>query len=226
MKAVILAAGQGLRMRPLTLDRPKPLVEVAGKPLIERLVLNLPKEIDELIIVVGYLANKVEDYCGDNFLGKKVTYVFQREYLGTAHALKLCRPYLNNERFLVLCADDLYGKKGLENLLKHRLAVLALEHVEPKRFGVIEMENGYLKRILEKPEEPPTNLVNTGAMILDDKVFDYEIEKSKSGEYYLTDLVNLVARDRKVKVERADFWVPVGTPDDVVKKKKKLRWVK
>ena len=88
------------------------------------------------------------------------------------------------------------------------------------------MENGYLKRILEKPEEPPTNLVNTGAMILDDKVFDYEIEKSKSGEYYLTDLVNLVAKDRKVKVERADFWVPVGTPDDIVLAEEKLRWVK
>ena len=107
MKAIILAAGEGTRMRPLTNDKPKPLVEVAGRPLLHHIVSVLPDEIDELVVVIGYHGQKIQDYCGDIFLGRRVRYVWQDTPHGTFHALTLCQQLLgDDERFLLLYADD------------------------------------------------------------------------------------------------------------------------
>jgi dTDP-glucose pyrophosphorylase len=112
MQCVILAAGKGTRLRPLTDNCPKPLVKVAGKPLLDHIVEALPTAVDELIIVVGYLGGMIEDYCGKEFHGRKVTYITQEEQKGTAHALWLCKDLIKG-RFLFLFADDLHGKEDL-----------------------------------------------------------------------------------------------------------------
>src|SRR5262249_28083308 len=114
MKVLIFAAGLGKRMQPLTFEKPKPLLEVAGKPLLERLFEILPEEIAEIILVVGYKADMIRKYFGEEWHGRPITYILQEEPLGTAHALELCRKHLAaGERFLLLFADDLYDKESL-----------------------------------------------------------------------------------------------------------------
>ena len=119
MKAVILAAGEGVRMRPLTLKKPKPLLELAGKSLLHHIWELLPNKINEVILVVGYKARMIKKYLGKSFLGKKIVYVHQKTKKGTADALFLAKPYLNpKEKFLLLYADDLHDKKVLKDACK------------------------------------------------------------------------------------------------------------
>ncbi len=114
MKCVILAAGEGVRMRPLTLVTPKPMIRVLGKPILEHIINDLPEKIDHIIIVVGYLGDQVIGYFGDRCARGKIDYVFQAEKKGTFHALSLCKDLLNDEKFLMLYADDLHGRENLE----------------------------------------------------------------------------------------------------------------
>lgn len=216
MQAVILAAGEGRRMRPLTLDRPKPLVELNGRPLLEYIIDALPREVDEIILVVGYKAEMIKAHFGDSYDGRRIRYVHQQVPEGTAHALGVARPLLTDGRFLLLCADDLHGKKAFEKALLYPLALLAAEHREPSKFGVIEMTaDGALMDVIEKPEVPPTNLVWTGAMVLNTCIFQYEAARQANGEYYINDMFRQLAKAYPVQVVTQDFWVPVGCPEDI-----------
>ena len=104
-----MAAGKGVRMLPLTQERPKPLVHIAGVPLIEHVLRALPNDIDEVIIVVGYKAQMIQDHVGDLFEGKKIRYVHQWMPAGTAHALSLAQPFLTG-RFLLMNTDDIWSR--------------------------------------------------------------------------------------------------------------------
>src|SRR5262245_18769194 len=110
MQCVILAAGKGTRLRPLTENTPKPLVKVAGKTLLDHIVESIPSSVDELIIVTGYLGHMIQEHCGQEFHGRKVKYVTQEEQNGTAKALWLCKDLIKG-RFLFLFADDIHGKE-------------------------------------------------------------------------------------------------------------------
>lgn len=223
MQAVILAAGVGKRMLPLTLTRPKPLVEVGGKPIIEHVIDALPSEIDDIIIVVGYKAEMIQERLGKSYGGRKIRYVVQEKPEGTAHALRLAEPFLKG-RFFFMFADDLHGKEDLKEALKHDLAILAAEHVDPSRFGVIEVKkDGTLANILEKPDQPTSNLVSTGAMVLDERIFNYSVERHESGEYYLTPALARLAAEHSVAVVKQGFWVPLATPEDVLNAEKVLK---
>lgn len=216
MKCVILAAGEGVRMRPLTLENPKPLLKIAGKPLLQYIVGALPDEVDELILVVGYLGGKIRDFCGTNFLGRPVSYVWQEKKLGTGHALKLCEPHLKNGRFLMLYADDLHSRKGLQECLKHERVILVMEHREPQRFGVVSLNpDGSIENIIEKPEKPASNLVSTGAMILDANIFRYDPDLHSNGEYYLTSMVAKMLTQHKVMAVQTRQWFPIASPPDL-----------
>lgn len=175
MKAIILAAGEGIRMRPLTLKTPKPLIKVAGRPILEHLVSRFPKEIDELILVVGYLGEQIKDYCGNSFLGRPVTYVWQKQKLGTYQALELCRPHLReSEPFLLFYSDDLVDEKTIRNLLEPELAVVCQVAEDPRPFGVVTPNDDFtIKTIVEKPEKPTSNLVMANGYKLTTKIFDY-----------------------------------------------------
>lgn len=210
-----MAAGKGVRMLPLTLERPKPLVEVAGTPLIEHVLRALPQEIDEVIIVVGYKAQMIIDYLGDTFEGKKLRYVHQWMPAGTAHALSLARPFLNG-RFLLMNTDDIMGKEALEEAISHPLSILVSPHEHPEKFGVVKVrENGTLEEIQEKPEHPATNLVSTGSMVLDMHIFDYEATRHSSGEYYMTTPLEEMAKEHDFMVVTQPLWIPVGCPEDI-----------
>jgi bifunctional UDP-N-acetylglucosamine pyrophosphorylase/glucosamine-1-phosphate N-acetyltransferase len=215
IQAVILAAGKGTRMRPLTEHTPKPLVKVLGKPLIEHIVASLPDQVDEIIIVVGYLSEQIKKYCGDNFLGKKVTYVEQKEMRGTADALFLARPFLK-EKFLVLMADDILDKASFEECLKHELAILVSVSETPEKFGVVEInDEGIVTRLVEKPAEPASNLVSTGAMVLNKNFFEYTPKLSASGEFFITDIVNEMIHDHPFHTVTAKQWIAIASPEDI-----------
>src|SRR3989344_511325 len=126
MQAVILAAGKGTRMGDLTKNTPKPLLKIGNKTILEQTLESLPEEIEEVILVIGYLGEQIKNLIGGSFAGKKVTYVEQKELKGTADAIFECKDLLRG-RFLVLMGDDLYNKRDLENLIKSPLAILVSE---------------------------------------------------------------------------------------------------
>ena len=215
MQCVILAAGKGTRLRPLTDDVPKPLVKVAGKTLLDHIVEALPTAIDELIIVTGYLSDKIKKHCGEEFHGRRVTYVHQAEQKGTGHALWLCKDLIKG-RFLFMFADDLHGANDIARATSYTRSMLTLTTNTPERFGiVVRHPDGTLAEIIEKPEHPPSNLASTGVMVLDEHIFDYKLKVEKGGEYYLTDVIAEYAKDYPIAVVEQQLWIPIGYPEDI-----------
>jgi NDP-sugar pyrophosphorylase family protein len=225
MQCVILAAGEGLRMRPLTLETPKPLLKVNGKPILERIIEVLPSEIDELVLVVGYRGAHIRSFCGSRFLGRPVTYVEQEKKLGTANALELCRPHLAGERFLVLNADDLHSRESLAECVRYEKALVVAEHPNPERFGVVTLNaDGTVSEVIEKPEHPASNIVSTGAMVTDHAIFNYKADLHPNGEYYLANAFNKMLKDgHRVVAVRTAGWFPIGTPEDLAAAEKLFR---
>lgn len=222
MQCVILAAGKGTRLRPLTENCPKPLVKVAGKPLLDHIVEALPSAVDEIIMVVGYLGGMLQEYCGDTFHGRKVTYIEQNEQNGTAKALWLCKPLLRG-RFLFMFADDIHGKHDIARITSYTRGMLTTSSDTPERFGVIVRNpDGTLAEMIEKPKHPPSNLVSTGVMVLDAHIFEFEPERPLDGEYYLTEVIERYAHAYPIAVVEEDLWIPIGYPDDIQKAEKKL----
>lgn len=219
MKAVILAAGEGKRLRPLTLDRPKPMVELLGKPIIEHTISFLPKEVTNLVIVVGYHAEKITSYFGTSWQGRNITYVTQEEPLGTAHALFLCKEHLQSEKFLIVLGDNV-NDLGDAAAFQHEYALFTVEHPTPQFFGVVEVNaDGTLQRIVEKPEHPSTNLISTGAMVLSPGIFDTELVKLEGrSEYFIPSLLmQVMEKGSPIHVLKQNFWVAVDRPEDIPK---------
>ena len=222
MQCVILAAGKGSRLRPLTEETPKPLVHVCGKPLLDHIVGALPSSVDELIIVTGYLENQIKEYCGDTYHGRKVTYVTQEVVNGTAPALWLCKDLLKG-RFLFMFADDIHSADDIARLASYSRGMLTYTTDTPERFGiVVRHPDGTLAEIIEKPEHPPSNLASTGVMVLDDDIFKFESDKEINGEYYLTDVIAEYVKHYPMAVVEEYGWIPIGYPDDIGKAERRL----
>ncbi|MFQ5648237.1 MAG: bifunctional sugar-1-phosphate nucleotidylyltransferase/acetyltransferase [Candidatus Aenigmatarchaeota archaeon] len=213
MQAVILAAGKSTRTHPLTLTRPKPLLKVAGRTILEHNLIQLEGLIDEAILVVGYKKEMIEERIGGTFQGIRVSYIEQAERLGTGHALLQAEARLKG-RFLVLHGDDLYSRQDIQACLKHPHAVLGKEVPNPSDFGVLVTEKNRLKDIIEKPAKPSSRLANTALYVLDTGIFNMlkKLPKTKRGEYELTDAVKQFAKGTDVIVERAGSWHPVSYP--------------
>lgn len=224
MKCIILAAGEGIRMRPLTETVPKPMLKLAGKPILEHIIDSLPEEVDELILVVGYLHQQIHGYFHHRFKRFKIDYVIQGEKKGTYDALKLCSHLLEeDERFLLLYADDLHGKEGLKKCAASLYPCLIVAEAEnPKKFGVVEInDDGSIKSVEEKPENPKTNIVSTGVLLLNKSIFDHPARKHPTGEHYLTDSVaQMIEAGKKVVAVRSEFWFPIGYPEDLARAEK------
>ena len=119
MRVVILAAGEGVRMRPLTLNNPKPLLIFSGKTLLDHTFDSLPSEVDEALVVVKYLGDKIKSYLGNEYKGRKIKYVDGSEK-GNASSFLACYPHLKNEgRFLVIHGDEPQRKEEIEECLRH-----------------------------------------------------------------------------------------------------------
>lgn len=208
-------------MRPLTIDTPKPMLQIWGQPILEHILSDLPSEIDEVILVVGYLKESIINHLGNEFDNLKIDYIEQEGKLGTYKALELCRDKLeDNEKFLMLYADDLHGAEGLKECVTcGQYAMLVYEADDPRKFGVVEIdEEGMIVGVEEKPENPKTNLVSTGVMVLDKNVFNFPAKAHKTGEYYLTDsIAQMIDAGYKFKAIRSSSWIPIGFPEDIKK---------
>ncbi len=214
MQCVIPAAGKGTRMRPLTEMLPKPLVRVCGVPILTHVLEALPSEVDEVVLVVKYRKDDLRAQYGNEYAGTRIVYVEQGEPDGTGGALLSAQDVLD-DRFMVILADDLHGPDALRALIREDLAVLAARVDDPRHFGVIvQSESGVLVEIKEKPEDPSSNLVNTGAMMLDRRIFAC-VTPMVGGEVRLTDMLTLLAERAPVQVVEQSAWCPVGRPEDI-----------
>ena len=226
MKCIILAAGEGVRMRPLTNDTPKPMLKILGRAILEHILSDLPAEIGEVVLVVGYLRESIINHLGNKFGNLKITYIEQDKKMGTYKALELCKHLLkDDEKFLMLYADDLHGAEGLKECVDcGQCAMLVYEVEDPRRFGVVEIDTeGMIVGVEEKPENPKTNIVSTGVMVLDNNVFNFPPKQHKNGEYYLADSIGqMVKEGYKFKAITSSSWIPVGFPEDIEKAEKIL----
>jgi bifunctional UDP-N-acetylglucosamine pyrophosphorylase/glucosamine-1-phosphate N-acetyltransferase len=214
MDAVILAAGLGTRLRPHTLQTPKPLLPVQGRPILDWALGALPPAVDRVIVVTHYLAEQIEAYLRSQKHFAEWATVPQHEPRGTGDALRRCRETLHSERFLVLNGDDLYGGADLADLANRPAGLLVHPVDEPKRFGIAFLrEDGTLDRLVEKPSLEGRYPANTGAYLFPRTVFEIEIKLSPRGEYEITDYVSGVAARQPVHVVPARFWLPIGTEE-------------
>lgn len=223
MQAVILAAGRGNRLRPLTDKTPKPLLKVAGKPILEHNLSQLPFQVDKIFIVVNYLKEQLKDYFGNEFNGKKITYVEQKKILGTAHALWCCKDFLKEGKFIAMMGDDLYSSKDILKCMKYDLCVLAKKLEGPKRFGVVKVnKNNFLEDIADdfSPSLENNDLVNIGFFVLDKRIFNYGMAHLSTGEFGLPQTVGRMAKDCQIKVVKANFWFPISRLEDLKKAEK------
>jgi glucose-1-phosphate thymidylyltransferase len=195
MKAVILAAGEGLRCRPLTLTRSKVMLPVANKPILEYVIRALSKnDIKDIIIIVGYKKERIMDHFGNgNNFAVNISYIDQDAQLGTAHAIKLAQPHVD-EKFMVLNGDNLIDEDTISELLhgdSGDISLLSVSCDQITGYGVLLIEKGKVSQIIEKPREKISHLVNTGIYIFSSSIFN-EIEKtpiSDIGEYAITDTI-------------------------------------
>ncbi len=231
MKAVVLAAGEGVRLQPITVVRPKHLIKVGGKPILEH-VLNALKTsgITEAVIVTHYMGDAIRQYFADGEkFGLKIEYVEQRAVLGTGDAVSVAEPYIE-ENFVLVYGDLLFAPEALETIIglyeKERpTASMAVVPVEkPENYGIVELENEkYVKRIVEKPsrDEAPSNLANAGLYVLSKEIFEKtkQTKASARGEWEITDAISLLPKDEKtvlaVKISRDD-WIDIGRPWDLL----------
>ena len=214
MQAVILAAGKGTRMYPMTTEKPKPLIEVANKPVLEHNLDQMLGIVEEAIIVVGYKKDMIIKKLGDNYMGMKLTYVVQEEQLGTGHAVLQAESKVTG-KFLVLNGDDLYSRKDMESLAKYDTCILVKRHKDASAFAAVVVKDGKVVDIVEKPKEFISDLVNVGMYCFSLEVFEVlkNLKKSERGEYEITDAVRELAKQGKVHYEEVKgFWIPVGYP--------------
>jgi glucose-1-phosphate thymidylyltransferase len=198
MKALILAAGEGLRCRPLTLTRSKVMLPVANRPILEYIIRSLEQnDLREIILVVGYKKERIMDYFGNGKdFGINISYIEQEAQLGTAHAIKLAEPMVN-EKFLVLNGDNLIDAQTIRDLIKGAsgdVTLLTVTREHTIGYGVILLDKGRVSKIVEKPRDKISRLVNTGIYMFSSSIFD-EIDKtpiSETGEYAITDTIQRI----------------------------------
>lgn len=222
MKAVIIAAGEGVRMRPLTYTRSKVMLPLVNKPIMEHLLLEAKKAgLTDFIFVVGYFEEKIRDYFGNGQrLGVKIEYVTQKKQLGTAHALKMTRDLLT-ERFVLLNGDGPILAEDILKVIKHERPCMALQSVKNAQdLGVAEVADGKVKYIHEKLDKPPSNLANAGLYLLDAAIFPVieKLEPSPRGEYEITGaLQSFIDQGNDMAYEEITSWQNLTYPWDLLK---------
>ncbi len=231
MKAVLLAAGAGERLMPLTATRPKHLIKVGGKPILQFCLEAVKRAgITEAIIVTHYMGEAIKSYFGDGEkLGLKLSYVEQKAILGTGNAVEVAEPYVDGD-FVLIYGDLLFGQDAVKEVLAQfkkgkTAAVMAVVPVDrPENYGIIEQDtSGNVKRLVEKPAvgKAPSNLANAGIYVFSKEVFD-KLKQTKSsvrGEWELTDAITMLAEEGKtvlaVQLSKND-WFDIGRPWDLL----------
>lgn len=211
MKAFILAAGKGTRMRPLTVNKPKPILPIGGKPILQHLVDNVEEKVDEIIILVGWENEKIRETITSD--SAELNYVRQDELLGTADAISHAEKHVN-DKFICMNGDVIIPKDTLHDFIdffsEEDTSTIGMATVEnPESYGVMITEGKKVVDIIEKPDEPNSDLVNAGLYGFDATVFQAieETEKSSRGEYEITDSLKILMERSELK----GFELPEGS---------------
>ena len=218
MKAVILAAGEGKRLRPFTETMPKVMLPVANKPVLEYVFDAVKKSgIDEIIVVIGYKKEVIMEYFKD-YKDVKITYVNQVKQLGTAHALLQAKKSIKDS-FIVLAGDNIIDESSISKLMKtpSDYAILIKEHPYPSKYGVVFVENNNIRRIVEKPKEDVGKYISTGIYKLPRSVFT-DIERCTSeGVHALSSVIqSLVDKEKHINTVLAKSWMDIVYPWDLI----------
>ncbi len=214
-QAVILAAGEGQRLRPFTVTRPKAMISIADKPILQFIIESLAHVgIRNIVLVVGYRKEQVFDYFGSGEkLGVNITYVTQAQQLGTAHALVQAKDKLKDE-FLVLPGDNLIEASTIAEFTEIKPTAILVKRVsDPVRYGVVNAQHGKVAGIIEKPKEAGSNLVNTGIYAFTKEVFDH-----MENVLDIPDVLNnMLHEGNSIKaLETSGTWLDVVYPWDVI----------
>ncbi|RLE87131.1 MAG: glucose-1-phosphate thymidylyltransferase [Thermoprotei archaeon] len=221
-KAVVLAAGKGTRLNPITLTRPKHMLPVAGKPVIEWILSSLKSVgIEEVGIVVHFHEEILREFLSSKTeLELKIEYIHQRELTGTATAVETAEEFTEGEPFIVVNGDVLFPPHVLRKLIEECIDVdaglVGVRVEEPWKYGVLQVENGFLKGIVEKPErgKEPSNLINAGIYFFRENIFKYikHVRPSPRGERELTDALTMMANKCSIRVVEGnpEWWFDVG----------------
>ena len=214
-QAVILAAGEGQRLRPFTVNRPKVMLSVADKPILQYVVESLAKNgIRNIVLVVGYRKEQVFDYMGSGEqFGVDITYVTQEKQLGTAHALAQAKGVIKNE-FLVLPGDNLIEADTIAQFAAIKPEAILVKRVDnPARYGVVTIERRMVKEVVEKPEEARSNIVSTGIYAFTTEIFNF-IEPELDIPSALN---NMIAQGYHINARETDgTWLDVIYPWDIL----------
>jgi UDP-N-acetylglucosamine diphosphorylase/glucosamine-1-phosphate N-acetyltransferase len=231
MKAVVLAAGEGVRLQPITATRPKHLIKVGGKPILEYCLDALKASgVTDVTIVTHYMGDAIRSFFGGGErLGLKISYVEQAELLGTGNAVSTVEPHVDGD-FVLVYGDLLFAPEAMANVVQlyeaeKPSAVMAVVPVEtPESYGIVEIAAGKkVKRIVEKPGsgEAPSNLANAGLYVFSNEIFGKlrQTKASVRGEWELTDAISLLAKDEKTvlaaEISKGD-WLDIGRPWDLL----------
>ena len=229
MKGIILHAGHGTRLRPLTHTGPKQLLPIANKPMSEYCIESLKEaNVTDIAIVIGGIGSqKVREYYqnGDKF-GVKITYIEQDAPRGIAHAVSLCENFINNEKFVVFLGDNIISssiknfRNKFENLESDALLLLC-EVENPEQFGIAYLENDKISKMVEKPKKPDSNLAITGIYFLTSEIFQKikKLKPSWRNELEIVDALQMILdSDGKINYDIiTNFWKDTGTPNDIIR---------
>jgi UDP-N-acetylglucosamine diphosphorylase/glucosamine-1-phosphate N-acetyltransferase len=221
MKAVFLAAGEGVRMRPLTYTRPKSMLPLANRPLLEYSLLRAKEAgINDFIFLIGYHGEQVYDYFGD---GKnwdvKITYCIQRKQIGTADAIRIAAGQIDGD-FMVVNGDNIVMSLDFKNFASSRGTTIGTIEVEDTgSFGSMQLAGDRVVKIMEKAASSTSKLVNAGIYLFTPSIFQFieRIAPSPRGEYEITDAIQLMIDEgQEVKSLRVTGWINVSHPWDLL----------
>ncbi len=230
MKVIIPLAGKGERLRPHTITKPKPLISVAGKPILGHILDRLKDiDVDELIFITSDFAEQIKDYVSSNYK-YKTTIIEQKEKLGSAHAINLARKMVDGP-VLIIFGDTIFdadlsviNSKGFDGY------IFVKDVEDPSKYGVVTLKDSFITQMVEKPSAPVSNLAMIGMYyIIDTKsMFDAieEVWRSKplkNNEYYLTDAFQIMIKDKaKLKAVNANEWYDCGSSRSLIEANIKL----
>ena len=225
MKSIILLAGLGTRLRPHTYSKPKPLVQVAGKPVLGHILDSLGGlQIDETIFVVGYLGEQIQKYVAERYPQMQARYVEQTEMKGQAHAIRLAKDFIDQD-VLIIFGDTIW-ETDFTRLARvtHDGLIYVKEVSDPRRFGVALLQDGFVTKFVEKPTTPISNLAVVGVYYFRDwrrlmNAIDVVIERNiqLKGEYFLADAMQLMIEGgARMEVETIPGWKDCGTREAIL----------
>ncbi len=230
MKVIIPLAGKGTRLRPHTFSKPKPLLRVAGKAVLGHILDKLrPLDIEEIIFITGDMQEQIEKYVSENY-DYHAKYIKQKELLGDGYAINLASEYIKDD-VLIIFVDTLF-QTDLSKIkdIKSDGAVWVQEVDDPRRFGVVVLENSHIKEIVEKPDEPISNLAIIGLYYIKNSELMFhcldEIIKTNirsKGEFRLADALGLMIKnDARLEALEVDKWLDCGKPETLLSTNKYL----